>query len=95
MLCSAFVGLGGPTSTAFIPYTQTTYDILNRMLPQDIKCLYTTEENLQLPSTCQGCFGIKDFGCIQSTHLNVARFILDKVVDLFKLESRNTVGIYS
>ena len=25
----------------------------------------TTKENLQLPSTCQGCFGIKDAGCVQ------------------------------
>ena len=28
-------------------------------------CCSTTKENLQLPTTCQGCFGIKNAGCIQ------------------------------
>jgi len=60
-------------------------------------CLNTTSKVTiyqQLPSTYQGCFGVKDSVCIQPTHVNVARFVLDKAVDLSKLESRNTVGIY-
>ena len=44
--------------------------------------------------TVQDALGVEDLGCIQSTPVNVARFILDKAVDLFKLETRNTVGVY-
>jgi hypothetical protein len=33
--------------------------------PQHQKRHSTTKENLQLPSTCQGCFGIKNARCIQ------------------------------
>ena len=38
MLCSAFVSLGGPTSIAFIPYTQKKkkYGRLSRMLPRHV-----------------------------------------------------------
>ena len=50
-----------PTSIAFIPYTQTLYDRLSRMLDKHIKSV--SHENLQLPSTYQGCFGIKNSGC--------------------------------
>ena len=48
-----------PASNTFIPYTQTTCGRLSRMLAkQHQKCRYATKENLQLSSTCQGCFGI-------------------------------------
>jgi len=32
---------------------------------QHHKCLSTTKENLQLPSSCQGCVRTKNAGCIQ------------------------------
>jgi hypothetical protein len=49
---------------AFIPYSQTTYDQLSRMLAtHHQECLSSTKENLQLPSTCQGCLGVKNAWC--------------------------------
>ena len=38
--------------------TNTSYNILCNKIPQN-------KENLQLPSTCQGCFGIKNARCIK------------------------------
>jgi non-ribosomal peptide synthetase component F len=56
-----------PTSTAYIPYTQTTYGRLSRMLAKhNIKSVILPhKKSIQLPSTSQGCIGIKNTGYIQ------------------------------
>ena len=77
----------------YIPYTQT-YDRLSRMLA---KC---NTRSVPLPprNICSYLPPVKDalglrMLVYKTFHVNVASFILDKAVSLFKLESNNTIDM--
>jgi hypothetical protein len=78
-----------------MPYTQTKYGQLNRMLAKHINsvALPPRKINSYLPPI-KDVLGLKHrvYG---ASHVNAARFILDKVVDLSKLESKSTIDIYN
>jgi len=58
-----------PASIVSIPYTQKTYGWLSRMLAKHIKSIsLSPRKYLQLPSTCQGCLGIKNARCVQQVN---------------------------
>jgi hypothetical protein len=83
-----------PTSSGYIPYTQTTYGHLNRILAEH------STKSVALPP-------IKIFSCIPlvkdalglrtpsvyKSHVNAAAFIMGKAVDPFKSVSKSTIDI--
>ena len=81
------------TSTACVPYTQTTYGRLSRMLAKHIKsvALPPRKKFNYLPP-------VKDaLGYVHraftASLVNAAVFILDKAVDPSNCESKNTIDI--
>jgi hypothetical protein len=83
-----------PTLTAYIPYTQTTYGCLSRMLAKhNIKSVALPPRKIfSYFSPVKNAVGLKH-RVYTALHVNVAGFILDKAVDLSNSESKNTIDI--